>query len=116
MDFNLITLSGRATKDPEFKSLTNKNGDPNNLLTFNIANNSAHNKDEAIFIKVDYWGRSAVPLSEFIRKGTSLIVTGKLVEDSWIDKDGNKKSKFKIVANEIILIDKKKEELSDVPF
>lgn len=53
-----------------------------------------------MFIDVTVWGKSAENSSQYLKKGSAALVEGRLKLDSW-EKDGQKRSKLKVVANKV---------------
>lgn len=55
--------------------------------------------DEPVFLDVTYWGKAAEYLGEEAEKGDKIFVTGKLVQENWVNKEGEKRSKIKVNAD-----------------
>lgn len=71
-------------------------------LTIAIQNREKRNGewvDEPCFLDVTYWGKAAEYLGEEAEKGDKVFVTGKLVQENWVNKEGEKRSKIKVVAD-----------------
>ena len=62
-------------------------------------------KDETTFVDVEAWGRTAELVGQYLTKGRACFVEGRLKLDSWEDKEGQKRSKLKVVADNIQFID-----------
>jgi single-strand DNA-binding protein len=62
-------------------------------------------KDEVTFIDVEAWGRTAELVGQYLVKGRACFVEGRLKLDSWEDKDGQKRSKLKVVADSVQFLD-----------
>jgi single-strand DNA-binding protein len=99
---NYVTVVGNLTRDPELRFTPN--GTP--VVSFAIAvNRRIQNKDSgewtssADFFNVAAWFKLADNCAESLNKGDRVLVTGRLSQDSWDDKDGQKRSSYKIVAN-----------------
>lgn len=82
-----VTASGNVGR-AEFKEV----GDTS-LLEFSIASTEKHKDNEyTTWLACKVWGKRAEGLQKYVEKGTALIVTGALREESW-EKDGEKRSK-----------------------
>lgn len=104
-DTNTIIITGRLTRDAETKNLTTGT----ELTRFSIAVNRSVKRgdnwtDEVSFFDVEKW--KAGGLAPLLAKGKQVIITGTLEQDRW-EKEGQKRSKVKIVANQIQLIGSK---------
>ena len=98
-----VTVIGNVVRDPEVKFASTGNA----LLNFSIAQTrkftgkDGKDKEETSFFDVTCFGTLAENIANSVTKGTRVIVTGRLAQNSWEDKDGNKRSKVEIVADEI---------------
>lgn len=98
---NNIVISGRLTKDPECKELSNGK----TVCDFVIAVNG-YKKDETMFIKAKAWDSRAKNCSKYCSKGSLVNVSGALKESIWKDKEGQTRKEFYILANEIEFVQK----------
>ncbi|MBM3700526.1 MAG: single-stranded DNA-binding protein [Actinobacteria bacterium] len=104
INVNNITIVGNLTRDPELRFTSN--GTP--VASFGIAvNKRFQNKStgewesEADFFNVSAWFKLAENCAESLGKGDRVLINGRLAQDSWDDKDGQKRTNFKIIANVI---------------
>jgi single-strand DNA-binding protein len=115
-NFNTITLLGRLTRDPEVKTFAGGG----KVAKFGFAASpyrkkspqSGQYEDEPMFIDVEVFNRGQGTLAnvveQYCRKGSLILVLGKLHLDQWDDKTtGQKRSKHKIIADSITLVDTK---------
>lgn len=97
---NRVIVTGNLVADPEVKYMPS--GMAVAKLRLAINNNykdrNGEWKEETCFIDVDVWGRAAERINESCKKGSKVLVDGQLREDTWEDRDGNKRSKIKIRA------------------
>ena len=123
---NTAVVAGNLTRDSELKYTKNEWA----ICEFSVAcNDSRKNangeyEDTASFFDVTLFGKRAEALSKYLKKGQSVVVQGRLEQQRW-EKDGQKRSKVVIIANEIELTGGKKNAESkgssdgfsdDVPF
>lgn len=96
---NNISIQGRLTADPEV--LITESGIA--VCNFSIACNRMYNKDEQVtdFFDCVAWRARAEFLERNFSKGDMIIITGKLITEEYIDKNGNKRKAVKILIYEI---------------
>jgi len=105
---NEVRLLGNLTRDPELK--TTENG--KKLCKFSIATNrSWKEEDGTLKTQVDFhniicWGRKAEVYSEYLKKGSKVLILGRIENQKYI-KDNVTRTYSQIVANDIIMLDKK---------
>ena len=102
---NNIVLAGNVVKDPS--SRTTPSG--KNVTTIRLAVNNPLNDKEVLFIDVESWDKQAEFINKFVKKGSSVSAVGRLKLDEWT-KDGNKQSKYFIVADKVNFIGNKKKD------
>lgn len=103
-DLNSVILVGRLTRDAELKYL------PSGMAVAELSVAINRNKkegdqwvSEANFFDVSLFGKSAENLKQYLLKGKQIAVQGSLKQDRW-EKDGQKFSKVRIMANDIQLL------------
>ena len=97
---NKVILVGRLTREPEVKyTPTGKM-----VATFNLAVDRGYQKDkeqrEADFVPIVVWGKPAEFCGNYLRKGSKVLVDGRLQIRSY-EKDGQKRYVTEIIANTI---------------
>lgn len=103
---NITVLRGNMTRDAELRYLP----DGKAVAEFGLAVNDGYGDKKSVsFFDVSVFGKTAENVAKYCGKGSSVCVTGKLKQDRWEDKDGNKRSKVKIYANNVEFLDKKGE-------
>ncbi|WP_024787037.1 MULTISPECIES: single-stranded DNA-binding protein [unclassified Lebetimonas] len=110
--YNKIILVGNLTRDVELRYSPAGTA----IAKFGIATNrtykdsvSGENKKEVMFIDVTVFGRSAEIANQYLRKGSKVLVEGRLVLDQWVDSSGQKRSKHSVVAEKIQFMETKAE-------
>jgi single-strand DNA-binding protein len=109
-DLNQLALNGRLTRDAELKYANSGTA----ICNFSLASNRSVKKDgkyedEANFFDCTLFGKSAENLCKYLVKGQQVSISGELRQERW-EKDGEKKSRVSIIANNIFLIGGKKDE------
>jgi single-strand DNA-binding protein len=105
--YNRIVLVGNLTRDPEYKQLSSgqavcRLGLATNRQFKNRQNGS--NVQEVCFIDVDVWGAQAETCRQYLQKGSSILVEGRLKLDSWQDQAGAARSKHTVVADRVLFM------------
>ncbi len=103
-DLNEVTLLGNITKDPDLRFTPSGAA----VLSFSVATNRRYKKgeewvDEPAFHNIVVWN-NAESLGQRIRKGTRILIQGRVQTRSWDGQDGKKQYKTEIVAEKVILI------------
>lgn len=100
--FSKAIITGNLTRDPELRSTTSGNS----VCSFSVAVNrnyrdaSGEQKEEVSFIDCSAWGKLGEMISQYAKKGSGVLVSGRLRQRSWEDKDGNKRSSIEIVVED----------------
>lgn len=105
MNLNKVFLIGRVANDPEI--LTTQSGRKVcrlSLATSRIwKDKTGDKKEETNFHSIVLWERLAEISSEYAKKGTLLMVEGRIQNRSWEDKEGKKRYTTEIIAENIQL-------------
>jgi single-strand DNA-binding protein len=71
-------------------------------------------REEALFIDVVVWEKTAENCEKYLRKGSQIHIIGELINESWVDKNtGEKKSRLKVRADEIQFLDGRQSDQQD---
>lgn len=106
ISLNHIVISGNLTRDVEIRSV----GADKFVVAFTIAHNSRYKtadgeqREEASFIDCEVWGRQGEIAAQYLTKGSMTIVEGRIKQDNWTDKEGQKRSKLKLVGDKVHLM------------
>ena len=107
---NVITVAGSLGRDAELKYL--QNGDA--VLNFSVADSAGRDKP-TIWWNCQLFGKRAESLSQYLKKGQSVTVSGSVSEREWTDKDGNTKKAMNVRVNEVALMGGRREEEKPKP-
>jgi single-strand DNA-binding protein len=101
--FNRCTFVGNLTKDPETRDAGGKQ-----VAKFSLAiNRKSKQGDETMYIDVVAWERLSEICQQYLRKGMSVLIEGRLAIRKYDDRDGNKRTAVEIVANDMQMLDSK---------
>ena len=109
--FNRVILMGNITRDPELRFLPSNMG----VLDLGLAVNDRYQDkqsgewtDRANFIDCTAFGKSAESISKFFKKGSPILIEGKLRYEQWEDKQsGQKRSKVKVIIDQWNFVESK---------
>lgn len=118
---NKVILMGHLARDPELRYTPQGSA----VCDFAIGMNRRFKRkdsdelvDEVTFVEITAWNRTAEICAEYLKKGRLVHVSGYLKQDRWEDTEsGQKRSKVKVVAQEVQFIGKgtQDDESSPVP-
>ncbi len=97
--FNRVILLGNLTRDPELRYIQSGMAVTDLGLAVNDKRKGPNGDwiEEVTFVDVTAWGRNAEVASEYLTKGSPVLIEGRLKLDTW-EKDGQKRSKLKVVC------------------
>ena len=102
MYLNKALLFGNLTRDPELRALPSGM----NVCNFSIATNRTYKdrdgkkQEQTDFHNVVVFGRQADVVNQYLKKGSSVFVEGRMQTRSW-EKDGEKKYRTEVVADRV---------------
>lgn len=115
--FNKVILIGNLTRDPQVKYTTGGTAVAEIGLAVNrkwLDKQSNQWKDETTFVDCTLWGRTAEIAGQYLTKGKPVLIEGRLQLDTWDDREsGQKRSKLKVVCEELTLLGGKQGERPD---
>ena len=104
--FNKVILVGNLTRDVELRYLPSGAA----LARLNLATNRRYKKqdgtqaEEVCFIDVNLFGRTAEVANQYLKKGSQVLIEGRLVLESWTDNTGAKRTKHSITAESMQML------------
>ena len=105
--FNLVILTGRLTSDPELKA-TQSNVP---FTNFSIAVQRRYKSGEepiTDFINIQAWRNTAEFICKYFQKGKMIGIEGSIQTRRYTDKDGNNRTAFEVVANDVQFVEVKR--------
>ena len=108
--FNKVILMGNLTRDPEVRytpsgTAVSEVGLAVNRTWFDKGTNQR--KEETTFVEVTFWGRQAEVVGEYLTKGRSVLIEGRLHLDQWDDREsGQRRSRLKVIAENMTMMPK----------
>ena len=99
---NSILVEGNLTRDPVLAATPKGTA----VCNFSVASNRFYRSDDELqkevsFFDVEVWSRLAERCGEELQKGRGVRVVGRLKQDRWQNKEGEPRSRIKIVAEHV---------------
>ena len=93
--FNKIILVGNLTRDIEVKYTQGGMAISKTAIATSrkFKSNTGEQKEEVCFVDITFFGRSAEVANQYLRKGSKILVEGRLQFEQWTDQNGQKRSK-----------------------
>lgn len=97
---NKVFLLGRLGKDPEVKYLDNNRAVANFTLATNevFLDKSGNKVEQTDWHNIEMWDALAKNAEKVLKKGRTVFIEGKIKNDTWVDKEGNKRTTMRIRA------------------
>ena len=107
--YNKIILGGNLSRDIELKHTQSGSPIANTAIATSRKFKSAtgEQKEEVLFIDITFFGRTAEIANQYLRKGSKVLVDGRLKLDSWTAQDGSKRSKHSVTVENLQMLGSK---------
>lgn len=98
-----VTIVGNLTKDPEERATMNGGA----ITSFSVAssrrwkNKNDEWEEETSYFDVTAWAELGKNAAKSLKKGNRVVVVGRLKQESWSDKNGDKRNKIVVIAEDI---------------
>ena len=107
---NKVLLIGNLTRAPELRYTPSGTAvaDLRMAVNRNYTTQSGEKREETFFVNVVVWGKQAESSGEYLDKGSSIFVEGRLQTRDWEGKDGQKRSVTEVVAERVQFLSRTK--------
>ena len=105
--YNKVILVGNLTRDIEVRYTSSGMA----IAKVGIATNrkfksaTGEMKDETMFIDITFFGRTAEVANQYLRKGSKVLVEGRLILEQWVAQDGTKRSRHSVTVETMQMLD-----------
>lgn len=112
---NQCSFTGRLGRDPEYRTFDSGAG----VTKFSIAvsntftNKSGEKQETTEWVDVEAFGKLSEICRDYLNKGSMVYLSGEYKTDKWQNEAGENRSKVKIIAREMIMLDSKGNKESD---
>ncbi len=109
--YNKIILAGNLTRDIEIKYTQGGSaiGSTGIATTRKFKAQDGTQKEEVLFVDITFFGRTAEIANQYLRKGSKVLVDGRLKLDNWNATDGSKRSKHSVTVESLTMLGSKDE-------
>ena len=95
--FSKVIIMGNLTRDPELRSTPSGT----QVCSFSVAVNRVYNGNEQVsYFDCSAWGKMGETIAQYCKRGSGILVSGRLDQRSYEDKDGNKRSRVEITVED----------------
>jgi len=107
--YNKIILAGNLTRDVEVRYTQGGAAIGNTAIATSRKFKSAtgEQKEEVLFVDLTFFGRTAEIANQYLRKGSKVLVDGRLKLDQWTAQDGSKRSKHSVTVENLQMLGSK---------
>ncbi|MDA0577688.1 MAG: single-stranded DNA-binding protein [Verrucomicrobia bacterium] len=100
---NKVFLLGNLTKDPEVRYIPSGTavGEMRLAVTERYKTKEGKDAEQTCFVDIVVWGRQAETCGEYLKKGSPVMVEGRLQLDEWKSKEGENRSKLRVRADRV---------------
>ena len=100
--YNKVIIMGNVTRDPDLKRLDSGTSvcDIGVAINESWKDKEGNPREQTTFVDVVAWARQAETCAEYLRKGSPVLIDGRLQLDEW-EKDGEKRSKMRVRADRV---------------
>ena len=110
--YNRVVVVGNTTRETELKYTQSGMAVVELGLAMNEKRKNASGEwiDEAVFVDVTLWGKTAEVCGEHVQKGQQILIEGRLKLDTWNDRNtGEKRSKLKVTGDKLVFVGSKRD-------
>jgi len=110
MDINRVILIGNLVRDVDLRYSQNGTA----IANFTLAVNDGYGDKKTVdFIRVTAWKKTAENVANYCGKGSKVAVEGRLKQQNWEDKDGNRREKVYVNAQQIMFLNTKQQQTDE---
>ena len=99
-NLNRVSLMGNLTREIELRFLPSNTA----VASFGLAinrrwkNQAGESQEETTYLDAESFGKQGEVINQYFRKGDPIFIEGRIKQDVWQDRDGNNRSKLKVVV------------------
>ena len=112
--FNKLIMVGNLTRDIELRFVTSGAAIAKSAIatSYKYKSTTGEQKDEVCFLDFSIFGRSAEVANQYLRKGSKVLLEGRLIFEQWTAKDGTTRSRHSLRVDTLKMLDSKNESIS----
>ena len=107
--YNKVVMVGNLTRDIELRYMPNGSALAKSAIatSHKYKSQAGEQKDEVCFLDFNMFGRSAEVANQYLRKGSKVLLEGRLVFEQWTAQDGTNRSKHALRVDTMKMLDSK---------
>lgn len=107
--YNKVIMVGNLTRDIELRYLPSGAAIAKSAIatSFRYKSTTGEQKDEVCFLDFNIFGRSAEVANQYLRKGSKVLLEGRLVFEQWTAQDGTARSRHSLRVDNMKMLDSK---------
>lgn len=104
--YNKIILAGNLTRDIEVRYTPSGSAIGNTAIATSrkFKSQTGEQKEEVLFVDITFFGRTAEIANQYLRKGSKVLVDGRLRLEQWTATDGSKRSKHTVTVENLQML------------
>ena len=110
-NFNRVIIAGNLVRDFDLRYTPGGTAVTDNSMAINrkwFDKNTQQQNEETTFVDFTLWGKTAEIAAQYLRKGSPLLLEGRLQQEQWQDKQsGQNRSKLKVVGESMQMLGNK---------
>jgi single-strand DNA-binding protein len=109
--YNKVIMVGNLTRDIELRYLPSGSAVAKSAVatSYKYKSSTGEQKDEVCFLDFNIFGRSAEVANQYLRKGSKVLLEGRLVFEQWTAQDGSTRSRHSLRVDTMKMLDTKAE-------
>ncbi len=107
--YNKMIIAGNLTRDIELKYTQGGTAVASTAIatTRKFKSQTGEQKEEVLFLDITFFGRTAENANQYLRKGSKVLVDGRLKLDQWTAQDGSKRSRHSLTVENMQMLGSK---------
>jgi len=106
--YNKVVLVGNLTRDVELRYGQSGNAIASTAIaTSHKFTSNGEKKEEVCYTDITFFGKSGEIANQYLRRGSKILIEGRLKFDQWVDQNGNKRSKHTVIVEQMKMLDSK---------
>src|SRR5574344_623195 len=107
--YNKVIMVGNLTRDIELRYLPSGTAVSKSAIatSYKYKSQTGEQKEEVCFLDINFFGRSAEIANQYLKKGSKVLVEGRLVFEQWTAQDGSARNRHSLRVEEMKMLDSK---------
>jgi single-strand DNA-binding protein len=104
--YNKVILVGNLARDVEIRYTQGGSAIGKTAIATNrkFKSQTGEQRDETMFVDLTFFGRTAEIANQYLRKGSKVLIDGRLVLEQWTAQDGSKRSKHSVTVENLQML------------